>query len=42
MFKSLIPSADDEMMRAMVYEGVSGVSDKRGDYQCTGGFSDVI
>ena len=27
-------SANDEMIRVMVYEGVSGVNDKRGDDQC--------
>ena len=27
-------SANDKLMRAMVYEGVSGVCDKRGGDQC--------
>ena len=33
---------NDEIMRAMVYEGVSGVSDKRGSNQCNLGDSDLI
>ena len=39
MFSRLI---NDEIMRAMVYEGVSGVSDKRGGNQCNLGDSDLI
>ena len=27
-------SANDELVRTMVYEGVSGISDKRGGDQC--------